>query len=625
MLNIIRKNAQSLVIQAVVVIIAIVFIFWGVGSKLKNSSNAMAVVNGKEIGYVEFKQSYERAVERYKEQFGGQLPDKFLEGIHLKEQVLDQLVQRELLRQGAETIGIRVSKEATQRKIRTMPVFNQSGQFDLNQYRAVLERNRLSPKTFEGGIHDDLLISRATESVGSFAEMPKAEMGHWLEYIDQEIKLAYAVITSEQYRSQVSVTDEALHTWFEAHKLNYKTAPETKLAYLSFAFADSAKPEAVTEAAMRIYYQEHLAEYQVPERRRARHILIRVDEGASADAKAAKKTEAERLLQQIHQGADFAATAKKFSEDGSKERGGDLGFFSRGQMVPTFERSAFLLNVGEVSPVVESPFGYHIIKLEEVQPEKTRSFAETSQTIRQHLAQKEAQAVAFKEASSTYEDIIRAGSLVKFSEKGGASILHTEFFTQDAPPKMPMANDSAFLQAAFALRKGELSSIVETSSGYVIIFAEDIKAPSIPELTTVRERVVGDYTKEKSVELARASAEAYLKKAKETGNWPEGLEKKESAYVKRIGSANGVPENIRKEAFARLGLGSFPDAVLSEEASFSIYQILDSRTGKSELDGGKRKNLEQQLLAAQKNILLTSWLGQLRKEAKIWINTQMLQ
>lgn len=625
MLNIIRKNAQSLVIQAVVVIIAVVFIFWGVGSKLKNPSNAMAVVNGKEIGYREFKQSYDRAVEGYKEQFGGQVPDKFLENIHLKEQVLNQLIQRELLRQGAETMGLRISREATQRRIQAMPVFTQNGRFDLDHYKTVLDQNRLSPNTFEGGIHDDLLIDRATRTIGTFADMPATEMAHWLAYIDQEVKLAYAVISPGQYRTQVKVTDEALTAWYEAHKLNYKTAPQAKLAYLSFAFADEVRPAAVTEEAMRAYYQEHLAEYQLPEQRRARHILFKVEEGASDEVKAAKRAEAEKVLQQIRQGADFAEMAKKVSEDSSKDRGGDLGFFSRGQMVPAFERSAFSLKAGEVGPVVESPFGYHIIKVEEVQPETTRSFADVSQTIRQHLAQKEAQAVAFKKASATYEAIIRAGSLAKFSEKGGASILHTDFFTQDTPPKMAMATDGAFLQAAFALRKGELSSIVETSSGYAIIFADDVKAPEIPQLATVRDRVVADYTTEKSGELARAAAEGFLKKARETGQWPDGLEKKESAYVKRIGPASGLPDSIRKDAFTRLGLGTFPETVLREGDSFALYQILDSRTGKSELNAAQRKNLEQRLLTVQKDTLLNSWLGQLRKEANIWINNQMLQ
>jgi len=623
MLNIIRKNAQSVVIQAVVIIIAVVFIFWGVGSKLRNSSNAMAVVNGKEIGFREFKQSYDRAVESYKDQAGGQLSENEQRG--LKAQVLGQLVQEELLRQGAEKMGIRISKEATQRKISTIGAFTQNGQFNLDQYRAVLEQNRMSTNTFEGGIHDDLLNKRATDLIGSFAEMPATELSHWLDYIDQEIKLAYCVIEPAQYRAKVNVTDEALKTWFDAHKLSYKTAPQAKLAYLSFAFADFSKPEAVSEESLHAYYEEHVAEYHVPEKRRARHILFRVEEGDATEAKAAKKAEAEKVLQQLRQGADFATMAKKYSEDSSKDRGGDLGFFSRGQMVPTFEESTFSLKPGEISSIVESPFGFHIIKVEEVQPEKTRSFAEVSPTIRQYLAQREAQTLAFKQASTTYEEIIRAGSLSKFGQGKDVSILHTDFFAQNNPPKMVMAADSAFLQAAFALHKGELSSIVETPSGYAIIFAEDIKEPQLPELSAVRDQVVDDYTREQSGELARAAAEEYLKKAKETAAWPQGLEKKESAYVKRIGLVGDVPEIIRKDAFARLGLGNFPDTVLHQGDAVMLYQVLDSRIGKSELDAGKQKNLEQQLLAMQQRMLLNTFLGQLRKDAKIWINSQMLQ
>lgn len=625
MLNVIRKNAQSVVIQAVVVIIAVVFIFWGVGTQLKNPSNAMAVVNGKEIGYRDFQQSYERAVEQYKQQFGGQLPDKFLESIRLKEQVLEQLVQRELLRQGAEDTGLSISMEATQRRIQDMAAFSQNGRFDLNQYKAVLEQNRLSPTTFESGIRDDMLIARITDLIGSFATVADAEVGQWLDYIDREIKLAYAVIDSASYQDQVKIDDEALKVWFEGQKHNYQTPPQMKLAYLTFAFAEEAKPQEIDQDTVRQYYQEHLANYQVPEQRRARHILLRVDENSTAEIKTAKKAEAEKILGQIRQGADFASLAKKVSEDGTKEKGGDVGFFGRGQMVAPFEESAFSLQRGEVSDVVESPFGFHIIKVEEIRPAATRSFEDVSSSIRQELAQKTARTAAFAKASASYEAIIRAGSLAKFSEKGGPSILRTEFFAQDAAPKMPMANDAAFLQAAFGLRKGELSSIVETAAGYAILFVEDSKEPAVPELSVVRDRVVADYAKEKSAELARSGAESYLKKANETGQWPEGLQKTESVYIKRIGPAGGIPDSIRRDAFKRLGSGVFPETVLTEGSTCYLYQILDSRKGKSDLDAGARKNIEQQLLAGQQNILIASWLGQLRKDAKVWINTKMMQ
>ncbi len=625
MLNIIRKNAQSFVIQAVVIIIAVVFIFWGVNSQLKNPSNAMAVVNGQEIGYREFMQSYERAVEQYKEQFGGQMPDKFLESIRLKEQVLDQLVQRTLLLQGAEEIGLRVSKEAIQRKIQAMEVFAPGGRFDESLYRTVLERNHLSAKTFESGLRDDLLTKQADEMIGAFAELPASEVEQWVDYLDQEIKLAYVQFSADKYRTQVQVTPEALDAWYGGHQQQYKSTPQVKLSYLGFAFADEAKPELVSDEAIRSLYQDRLSQYHTPEQRRARHILLKVDEGAAAEVKAAKRASAEQILAQLRQGADFAALAKQHSEDSSKERGGDLGFFRSGQMVAPFEQSAFSLKKGEISDIVTSPFGYHIIKLEEIRPAATRSLEEVVGPIRKELGQKQGQADAFKKASTTYEEIIRAGSLAKFSEQGKLPIQQTDFFAQDNPPKTGMAADSAFMQAAFALRKGELSSIVETATGYAIIFADDTKEPTIPPLDTVRSKVVADFTKEKSNELARAAAEASLKKALETNAWPEGVEKKEADYVKRSGAAPAVPDALRRDAFGRLGRGVFPEQVLAEGDSYALYQILDVRKGKSDIDAAKREAIKAQLQAGQEKMLLAAILGQLRKEAKIWTNAKMLQ
>ena len=231
MLNILRKNAQSFVVQAIVVIIAIVFIFWGVGTNLDNNPNALAVVNGKEIPYRDFQQNYERAIENYKQQFGGQIPQGFLESIGLKEQVLDQLIQAELLRQGAEKVGIRISKEAVQRKIQEMAVFSNNGRFDLANYKAVLEQNKLTPSSFETGIHNDLLMDRVLNALGAFAVIPAQEVRNWIEYIDQEIKLAYSEVKSSDYIAQVKVTDDELAAWYETAKHNYKTAPQSKLHY----------------------------------------------------------------------------------------------------------------------------------------------------------------------------------------------------------------------------------------------------------------------------------------------------------------------------------------------------------------------------------------------------------
>jgi len=626
MLNILRKNAQSVVVQALVVIIALVFIFWGFGGKMKDNPNALTVVNGKEIPYRDFQQGYERTVEAYKQQFGGQLPPGLLEGGALKEQVLDRLIQEELLRQGAEKAGIMISKEAIQRKIQEIPAFNVNGRFDFANYKEVLERNRLSPVSFEAGMRNDLLTTRALKVLDSFTVVPEQEVQNWIDYIDQEIKLTYGAVQSDDYIDQVQVIDEALASWYETAKSRYKTAPHRKLLYLAFPFADDLGQVTVNEEAIQSYYQDHAETYNMPEKRRPRHILFRVTAEDSPETKNAKKAQAEKVLAQIKAGEDFAKLAGQFSEDVTRGQGGDLGFFARGQMVQPFEESVFTLKKGEVSGVVETPFGLHLIKLEEIMPAKTETLAEATPSIRRSLEQKGVKAITFKRSSSAYEAIIRAGSVAKYSETPGAHpVLKTDFFTQDAPPSEGMAKDPAFAQAAFALRKGELSSLVETASGYVILFVEDAKDSVIPELAAVRDKAIVDYKKEKSVELARTAAEELLLKAREQNEWPASLARKESGYLKRHGITGALPVNIGQDAFSRVGRDAFPEQVIVIGTAFYLYQILDSRQSNGEMDATKRRLLEQQLHEVEKNILMAAWLGQLRKEAHIWTNARMLQ
>jgi peptidyl-prolyl cis-trans isomerase D len=507
-----------------------------------------------------------------------------------------------------------------------MAAFTNNGRFDLTRYKAVLEQNRLSPTSFEAGIQNDLLMNRILDVFGAFSNVSPQDVQQWLEYIGQEIKLVYAAVRSEDYVKEVQVTDEALAAWYETTRQNYKTPPEVKLQYISFPYTDDLNQVTVNDQAISNYYREHAESYNTPEKRKARHILFRVASDDSADAKQAKKAQAEKILAQLKKGGDFSTLASQLSEDSSKTKGGDLGFFSRGQMVQPFEEAAFALKKGEISGVVETPFGFHLIKLEEIVPAKTQSLEEATASIRKVLEQQGVKAITFKKASAAYEEVIRAGSLANYSRVKNAQPIHrTDYFKRETPPKDIMVNDPAFLQAAFTLRKGELSSTVETTNGYAILFVDDTKESTVPELTVVRERVEQDYKKEKSVELARVAAEGLLQKAREQKEWPADLSRKESEYLKRSGPSGQTPEELRQDAFARLGKDAFPEKVIAIGTVYYLYQVVDSRQGKEELDANRKKALEQQLLEGDKSILMTQWLGQLRKEANIWTNARMLQ
>ena len=172
MLSILRKQAQSTLIQGLVLVIAIVFIFWGVGANMNNNRNSAATVNGKEISFQDFQRAYDRTVENFRKQFGGQIPSGLLEGMGVKSQVLGQLIQAELLRQGGEEMGLVVSDIAVQREIQKMAAFQQDGHFSLDRYKTILSQNRLTPTGFEEGLKADLQRQWVTKAVGGFAMVP---------------------------------------------------------------------------------------------------------------------------------------------------------------------------------------------------------------------------------------------------------------------------------------------------------------------------------------------------------------------------------------------------------------------------------------------------------------------
>ncbi len=633
MLNMLRKQAQSTVIQIMILAIIIVFVFWGVGTNFMNKRNAVAVVNGADISIRDFQNSYNRLLENYRQQFGGSIPSALLKKMDLKRQVLGQLIRGELLRQGGRDMGITVSKLATQLKIEHMDVFQQNGRFDMKRYKAVLARNKMTPASFEAGLRHDLLSQRVIDNIRSFALVDDSEVQNRLNYANEEVKIAYVVMKGKDFQSKVDITDKDLAAWYERHKDDYRSEPKIRLKYLFFDFARDMDKIKLAEGAVKARYEAEKAKYSVPEQRRVRHIFFKVSKTDSNQVREAQKKKAEAVLKLVKGGMNFAAAARKYSEGPTAANGGDLGFFSRGRMVKSFDDVVFSLKPGEISGVVKSPFGYHIIKLVAVRPAFTRSFDQVKGEIAAAMKKQKAKAQAFKRASDAYEDIIRSGSLKKYSRNNKSEkVIETGYFSRSAPPNTIVA-DPKFLQEAFRLKKGELSSLIETSKGYAILFVDDIKEPVVPALKAVRDRVVADYRKEKGIALARQAAESLLKAARKkkglalaaagTGT----IKLKESGYLKRSADRNedDIPPQVVDQAFALSLKNPLPGKPVAAGNEFYVFQLLERREGPEKDNDVKRQQLKAQLLVSAQSRLLMDWLAYMQGKSKIWTNKQILQ
>lgn len=484
MLSILRRQAQSTLIQGLVLIIAIVFIFWGVGTNMTNKRNSIAVVNGEEISLQDFQRNYDRTVEQYRQQFGGALPPGLLEQLGIKRQVMLQMIRAELLRQGGEAMGIRLSKLATQEAIKNMDVFHENGHFSLQRYKDLLARNRLSPSSYEKGLQRDMLADRVTNAVISFAVVPDTEFQVWLDFFGEEVRLDYAVFKPEDFVDQVQVNDGDLAPWYEQHKEKYRQEPKVKLKYLYFP--------------------------------------VKAIEGEGA---------------------------------GNKSE-------------------------------------------------------------------------AFKQASTAYEEIIRAGSIDKYENLGKEKVQVTDYFSRSQPPA-GVVSDPSFLEKAFRLKKGELSSLVELKNGFAILYVADIQEAAVPELNEVRDRVVADYRKDRAVDLARKAAEDYLRKATEKGQLPAGTGVKiqESGFFKRATLQGGTtpPLPVVREAFALPAREKLAKSPVEVGDSYYVFAVKERRQSDEPLDGQKQEKLREQLQASAQSRLLADWLAFVQQHAKIWTNEQFLQ
>ena len=625
MLQLLRNKAQSTFIQIIVVIIALVFIFWGVGTNMMGSREAALVVNGEEISFQQFQQAYDRAYQRLSDQFGGNVPKGIAETLGIKQQVINQLIQTSLLRQGAGEMGLVISGEEIQDIIKEMVQFQENGSFSLEQYKAVLASNRLAPSKFESSMQYDKLSETAAREISNFVTVAtNFEVENIFSQVNRKVALNYVKISPSEFTEQVEINDNILSDWFETVKEQYKTEPQLKLRYLAFTYDSVGKKIEIDDTKIEEYYQTNLNSYKVAEQRHARHILFKAEESDPDGIHTEKSDKAAEILELAQEGADFAELAKEYSEGPSKNSGGDLGFFEQGSMVPVFDIAVFSMKPGDISEVIKTRFGYHIILLEEVKPATTRELKEVRESIIGTLQKKEAENIAFQMANSAYEGIIGAGSLENYTKDNlQAEIIKTDFFTRSKPPKI-IADDPEFINKSFALNKGELSSLIKGQSGYAIFYAEDITEPAFPPFSDVKDRLQKDYKKIKSEEMAKKTAEDLLadirsgKELKTVASERE-LEIKASEYLsQKTQEQNGdFPAELLSQAFLLSSPSPFPEEPGQVEDNYYIYSFLDSQTPELPEESDEIEQLKKNLVQFKQQQLLSAWLMHQEKEAKI--------
>lgn len=437
-----------------------------------------------------------------------QLAQRMMQQQHLPDFVLpfmmqragQALVQRAVMLREADRLGLTVTDEDLRNELRSGPfaavLFPQGKFIGETQYENFVQNAfGLSREDFETQLKEEILINRLQAMVAGGQTVSDAEVR--AAYLKQatKVKFQYAVISAEDIRKQINPTDAELQAYFTQNAAQYaKAIPETRqLQYVAFGLnqVPGGAPQ-VSDADVQQYYNQNQKQFQVPEQVRVRHILIKVAPNADAKTDAAAKQKAEDILNQLHNGADFATLAKKYSDDpGSKPMGGELGFLQRGATVPEFDKMAFSLQPGQTSGVIKTQFGYHILQVEEKQAAHLKPLSEVKTTIVADLTQQKQAQEAQSYAAELQNEAQRVG-LQKVADEHHLQVVNTDYLMQGAV--VPgLADGSHMLTQAFTMKPNAAPQTASTGEGYAVFQVTAVKAAHAPTFAEYKARILEDF------------------------------------------------------------------------------------------------------------------------------------
>ncbi|HXE81602.1 MAG TPA: peptidyl-prolyl cis-trans isomerase [Vicinamibacterales bacterium] len=469
----------------------------------------IARVGDQSITVGEFRRAYQAQLAAYQRAYGGSMSEQLLRQMGIDQQILQQMVDERAAVHEARRLGLTVTDAELASRIYAMPAFQRDGRFAGQQvYEQVLRSARppLTPAQFEESLRRALLVEKLRSALTDWITVSDAEVDQEYRRRNEKVKLELVMLSADSLRDKVALDEKELAAYFEKNKEKYRIPEQRKIKYL-LVDVDAIKSRIVVPTAdAERAYRQNIDQYTTPEQVRASHILLKT-EGKDA---AAVRTQAESLLKQARAGADFAALARKHSEDeGSAQQGGDLDYFGRGRMVKEFEDAAFELEPGQISDIVETQFGLHIIKVVDKKPAVVTPFEDVKAQIAEQLAFERAQAEASTMAAALEAEIDDAGDLERVAKARGLTVQESDFFGRDDPVKgLGVAPEVA--ERAFELGQDEVAGPIRVARGHVFFTTIGKQESRLPELKAVQDRVRDDAVAERAAELARARAKELL-------------------------------------------------------------------------------------------------------------------
>lgn len=630
MLDVIRRNSQSWVVKVIFGAIILTFVFWGANTMTSDSADVLAKVNGESIYRNDLLRELRVQIQNI-QMTNPNLANLDNEQINaMGMQLLGNMVRRSLLAQEAHKLGIGVSDQEFSQVVTSMREFQDgSGRFNQEIYKDTIAALGMKINQFEESVTADILVGKLQNYITSAVNVDEAEARRAFNFEMERRVVEYLPFQASAYRGQVNPDNTAIIAYYSENKDSYAIPAKAELEYLLFDMDVLAAQSSISDEDIKKYYEDRQTSFVEPARYHVRHILISLPLtiDTAEEAVVAARAKADDVLAQLRGGKKFATLAKKYSDDdASKEKGGDIGWVQRGELVPSIDAILPDLKPGVVSEPIRTAYGFHLVELVESSAERARSFDEVRGEILAQLKEDAAYANMGKTISDVEDKIITGGAFEALAADYGVKTQASGLLDMEAlAPALGL--EAATLAGIPDVAPGKMLPPIDLGRGFMVVKVKSYQPSFVPEMEAVKAQIVESIKDRDSMQLASDAAAAAAKEIAAQGKVPPALARKvsEAAPTTRfLGVMElGFSQDLLSAVFTA-PKGEWLDRVFVVGESAALVRVKDilpaeekdwSEVGSAYIDG---------LNSARKNELFGAYIAQLQKEAKIEIKTDRI-
>ena len=636
MLESMRKHTQGWIAKVILGAIILSFALWGVGDYFTgNQVETIAEIDGQAIYDVEFADTYRRQLATYANMLGDQFNKELAEQLGVKNETIQTMINRRLMLLEAEGLGLVVPDQAVLATVQSNPAFREANQFSTGRYQALVRQMGFStPRDYESYLRQSIMINTLQKAVVESASVSDAEVKARFNASFEKRVIAALIVNPMSLKPAIKVSDEQARDWYESHASAYQSPLKVELQVVDINAEDLMDEVSISDEDVAQAYAERQSEFGTPEKRRAAHILVRVSKDASKDVLEVAKAEIEAAKERIAVDESFADVAKDVSDDVTATEGGDLGYFTRGSMVPEFDKVVFeQLKVGDVSDVVRTQFGFHLIQLNDVKAADVQPLAVISAKLKDELRKEAAANEAYRLSQDLDDALGMEDSLQSAAESVRLPVQKLgQLSTENVLANPLLGAYDELKKKAFSSMPGDAVEIIEVANGhFVALEVLNRINPQTMGYDEVVKRVYDDVTEDLAAKQAQDTAENILLAA-ENGENIQALAQKfgQPMFTSKPVRSNGEGDDaLWLNSVLRTSFGvpekTWVNHVVPTSEGIAVVYVQQVEHADEKVFAEESGAVRDETLKAKGAVRFARWMASVRDRHEISINNRVLE